>query len=127
MKRSFTSKCRLILIGIFVFSITGLFAQSKTGVYTADSVVKDKLEVIKEKLNLSDDQLVKIRAIDKQTEEKLEAASDNTAARKVYTWRDGEYKKVLSATQFKTYLKEKEAIVDEAQSRWSDAHATVIE
>ena len=120
------SKCVFVLIGVFMFSVMGLVAQNKNGVYLADPIVKDKLEVIKETLNLTAEQVQKIKAIDKECEAKLEEAPNNTAARKVYEWRDKEYKKVLTAEQFKTYMKQKQAIVDEAQFRWMQEHGTVV-
>ncbi len=125
MKHSLLQISKLILMGLFAFTWVGLQAQSK--VYKAEDIVKDKLEVIQEKLGLSADQLAKIKAIDKETEKKLDEAADNSAAKKVYQWRDNEYKKVLTAEQFKTYLKEKQAIVDEAQAAWTKTHATEVE
>lgn len=124
MKHSFLKKGALIFVGLLFLAISGANAQSK--VYKAEDIVKDKLEAIQSKLDLSAEQVDKIKAIDKETEKKLDAAADNTAAKKVYKWRDGEYKKVLTAEQFKKYLKEQEAIVDEAQAAWSQSHATVI-
>lgn len=127
MKCSIFKKSALVLIGLFVFSLAGLNAQSKSKIYRASDIVKDKLETIQAKLNLSDDQLAKVKAIDLETEGKLEAAPDNTAARRVYEWRDSQYKTVLTAAQYRTYLKEKQAIVDEAQASWNETHGTVIE
>lgn len=126
MKQLIIKRSLLVLVGVFMFSLTSLFAQDKSKVYEAEPIVKDKLEVIKERLNLTADQLTKVKAIDKQCEEKLEAAVDNTAARKVYQWRDGEYKKVFTAEQYKAYMKEKQDIVDEAQFRWMREHGTVV-
>lgn len=120
------SKSLLVLVSVFMFSVVGVMAQDKSGVFLADPIVQDKLEVIKEALNLSAEQVQKIKAIDKECEAKLEEAPDNTAARKVYVWRDNEYKKVLTAEQFRTYMKEKQAIVDEAQFRWMQEHGTVV-
>ncbi|MDL2223915.1 hypothetical protein LJB92_01220 [Bacteroidales bacterium OttesenSCG-928-M06] len=125
MTHSFFRKSTFILIGLFMLSLVAVKAQNK--VYKAEDIVKDKLEVIQATLNLSDDQVVKIKAIDKETENKLEEAPDNSAAKKVYQWRDNEYKKVLTAEQFKKYLKEKQAIVDEAQATWMQSHGTVVE
>ncbi|MCC8145125.1 MAG: hypothetical protein LIO93_01525, partial [Bacteroidales bacterium] len=103
MKHSFFNKSTLILIGLCMFSFV-VEAQDK--IYKAEDIVKDKLEVIQAALNLTDDQVSKIKDIDKETENKLDEAPDNTAAKKVYQWRDNEYKKVLTADQFKRYMKE---------------------
>ncbi|MDH8701916.1 hypothetical protein M2138_001268 [Dysgonomonadaceae bacterium PH5-43] len=126
MKNSFFKKSMLIASIAIVFSFLGANAQSQDKVYAAEDIIKEKLEVIKEALNLTDDQVVKIKAIDKQTEQKLEEAPNNTAAKKVYKWRDGEYKKVLTAEQFKVYLKKQQEIVDEAQATWMQSHGTEV-
>lgn len=125
MKHSFFGKSTLILIALFIFSFASVKAQNK--IYKAEDIVKDKLEVIQATLDLTDDQVVKIKAIDKETENKLDEAVDNSAAKKVYQWRDNEYKKVLNAQQFKKYLAEKQAIVDEAQAVWMQKNGTVVE
>lgn len=127
MKLSFVKKSSLILIGLFIFSFVTVYAQDRSKVYSADDIVKEKLETIKDKLDLSHDQLNKVAAIDKELEAKLEAAKDNTEAKKMYKWRDEEYKKVLSPEQFKKYLKEQQAIVDEAQFNWMQEHGTPVE
>lgn len=122
MTLSFSRKSILIFVSLFILSTTGIFAQNKNYVYESDPIVKDKIEVIKERLNLNADQVDAVVAIDKECERKLEEAPDNTAARRVYQWRDGEYKKVFTAEQYKTYLREKQSIVDEAQFRWMQEH-----
>lgn len=126
MKSSFLKRSGLILMGLFLLSLVSVHAQDQSKVFSADEIVAEKMEAIKEKLNLTDDQLEKVKAIDKQTEQKLEEAPDNTAARKVYQWRDGEYKKVFSVEQYKKYLKEKQAIVDEAQAAWMQKNGTPV-
>ena len=127
MKCSIFKKSALILIGMFVFALAGLNAQTKSGVFNADEIVQKRLGVIQTKLNLSDAQLTKIKAIDLETEKKLEAAPNNTAARKVYVWRDEQYRGVLSVAQFKIYMKERQTILDAAQAAWSERNGTPVE
>jgi hypothetical protein len=126
MKQSILRKSILTLVGILAFSISGVMAQDRSDVYKYDPIVKDKLEVIKSRLNLSEDQINQIKSIDLETENKLEAAANNTEARKVYKWRDGEYKKVMSTEQFRKYQKEQQQIVDEAQFKWMYKNGTPV-
>jgi len=127
MKHSIFKKGALVLVALFAVSFFSLQAQNRSNIYDAVDIVKDKLEVIQGKLGLSEQQVRQIQSIDEETESRLDAAPNNTAARKVYEWRDAQYKRVLTAAQFRIYLREKQAIVDEAQAAWSDAHGTPVE
>jgi hypothetical protein len=127
MKHSIFKKSALILVGLFAISFFSLQAQKQSGVFGIEDTVRERLETIQAKLNLSGSQLAEIKAIDAETEARLEAAANNTAARRVYEWRDAQYKKVLSAEQFRTFLKERQAIVDAAQAAWSATNGTPVE
>ena len=127
MKCSIFKKSALVLIGMFVFSLAGLNAQTKSKVFNANEIVQEKLGTIQAKLDLTADQVTKIQAIDLDTERRLEASPNNTASRKIYEWRDGQYRGVLSAAQFRTYVREKQAIVDAAQAAWCEKNGTPVE
>ena len=127
MKHSILRKSVLVLVGLFTFAFFSLQAQRSSNVFSAEDTVRDRMAIIQAKLNLSVEQVAKIKSIDSQTEARLSAAADNAAARRVYEWRDAQYRTVLSAEQFRTFVRERQAIVDAAQAAWSGRSGTAAD
>lgn len=122
MKHLFTLKSLLFLLGVFVFSLPGINAQSEK--YNPTDIVGFQIQVMAEKLELTQEQTQKLIDLNKADAAKAKTLSTEEA-KKLRDAREAKYKTILTEAQYKQWLKERDEINDEAQFRYltSEAYA----
>lgn len=126
MKQILTGKKILLLFCFSLLSFGLLMAQKKVSEPT--DLAGFQLQVMKERLSLTDAQITKLTPIVKQdTETNKDASAED--AKKAGEAREAKYKEILTADQYTKWQKEKAEIKDEAQFRYltSDAYAREFE
>jgi len=112
MLRFFSTKS-LIIISCFLLSISVAKAQNSE----AEQVIGHQIEILKDKLDLSEDQVSKLKELNKEYALKTKNLT-TTEANKLRKEKEAEYKKVLNSDQYAKWQKEKDEINAEAQMKY---------